>query len=851
MLLNPPKYRRGSALLTAIVSLTVLAVIAALFAPVLITGGRLVAARDDAAHAKTLAQGYFEYATALIYADTFGRDGIAYNNDDGDEGYDWLGDDFGGYTLAQLRDGVEIFNGHSENLSASVRLRIVDHESLANINVHGNFYGPDCTTNVGHGVSPAEIALERAIAAAELPESIFPDEAEAAEAAHKLARQIISSARFYAIPDYFPGGARDRLDNHARKNYLGGADANRTGFAEPHEFTRELNDFADNTTADSGFPSFFAQGPSQERFGLDTELALQYARFYPDDPNTEAGRVEDFARDDRAGRLIEKNRLFLHCLRAVDDDTLKARALFAAVAERVCTFSGDPDVAPDMAWRININDDSAPNIERLYALLQKCDSLNVNEARQVVANLKAYLADSGSKPVESADRSFMGYHGLARFLQFSEVWFSASGSRRTLYVELGNPFLTAPAAEGADNVAIDLSGMEIRLRLVDSGQVYVARLSGAIPRGTAKSGRGCFAFRLGTGPARIPALNFSPALSIDAIDSPEKIESLELWCASGVGNPFPDGPLDRIPWVVLAACSGVSRERIDLLGAAGDLENWAASQASRGQTLTLPNSVALPGSDAVCASYLEIGGDGNRFATVGEFFRLLAIGPSYDPRTGGAFESMADFVEYLSAHREDTKLFCRLSSRDKAMLYDALTSCAPLPEGFVRAEDRFVREGRINVNTALRGTLLALPFVGENYSDSTIDADDLIDEFQGGDPAQDRSDLARYSRLNAWGDPLVPRSRFPNNFDSSPLSRARIEHPEEKEFVPALMQKYLTTRSNVFTVLVEVELRSAAGRVVARERLVGIIDRSRPADANSAVFSPRLRVILRHFLDWD
>jgi len=846
--------RRGSALITAICTISVLAAIVALMVPLALTGARLSTARDDAEHARQMAEGYFEYGLALIYGDTFGDDGVPYNNDRGDEGYDWLDDRFGPYTLCELRDGVVVFNDHTDNgLAAEVRLRIIDHESLANINVHGNFYGPGGTTNVGHGASPAEIALECALASADLPVSIFPDRAEAGEAVRKLARQIISSAHFFNLPGYFPGGERDCIDNHARLDYLSG-DANRTGFAEPNGFSRGLNDFADNTPADAAFPSFFTKGPNQTRFGLQTELAIQYARFYPDNPRTPAGRVEDFARDDRAGKLVEKSRLFLHCLRAVDGDELKARALFAAIAERVSTYSGDPDVQGNLGPRVCVNDPSPENLQRVYEILLRCRDIDPPEARQVVANLRAYLSEGGSSPAGENDLSFMGAVGLSRFPRFSEVFFVAQ--KKTLYIEAANPFLTAPAADGEEDVSIDMRNFELRVKLKGREETFTADLDcdgSVIGRGEPDDGRKVVVYRIGSGSKSIIPLVLVPAVQIDA---PSDIESIELWYRPGVGNPFPDGPIDRIPAFVFENCTSKSNERIDLLASSTDSENWAPSTVSRGHSLRgfssggekSFNSVSVMECDAAGAPYLDIGGDGNRFAGVGEFFKLLAIGPSYNPETGKPFESMAQFVGYLGSHREDAKLYERLGSEDRARLYDALTTFSPLPADYVNGEDRNVREGRININTALRGTLVALPFVAEEADANNIGVDALIYEFQKDEPAGSRSDLLRLPSLNPRVSPLIPQNRFPKNFADNPMARDRANHPEEREFVLGVLENMVTARSNVFTIFVEVELKTSRG-TVAVARLVGVADRSRPADPGAQTFHPRIRVILRHFLE--
>ena len=844
----------GSALITVMCVISVLAAIVALIVPLVLTGAQMTTIRDDSRRARRLAEGYFEYGLALIYADTFGEDAIPYNNDAGDEGYDWPDDGFGPYTLRDLRSGVVVFDGRAEGgLYAKISLRIIDNESLANINVHGNFYGPGGTTGVGHGASPAEIALERALAAAELPETLFPLHEDTGQITRKLARQIISSAHFFGLPEYFPGGGQDRIDNHARMDYL--ADANRTGLAEPNEFAHGLNDFADNTPADSAFPSFLATGPSQIRFGLDTELAIQYARFYPDNPNTPAGRIEDFARDGTAGTLVEKNRLYLHCLRAVDGDKLKARALFAAVAQRVCTFSGDPDVRPDMRFRLCVNDASPENLQQIYEVLLQCESLQPAEARQAVANMKAYLADTGTTPVESGDFSFMGCAGTARFPQFSEFYFVESSE--TLYIEIANPFLTAPAHTGKEDIAIDMHNMELLVKLKDRPETFFADLDregSAIKRGEPDDGRKVLVYRIGPGSGSIIELNLEPSVEIT---SPDEIESIEIRYKSGVSNPFPAGPIDSVIDFVFESCAGNGMERIDLLDSSSNLENWAASVASRGHSIRgfssgakkSFNSISVMECDAASAPYLDFGGDGNRFANPGEFFKLLAVGPSYNPETGEPFDSIVQFVEYLGANREGAKLYNILSARDKAMLYEAFTTFSPLPENYVNAQDRQVREGRININTALRGTLASLPFVAEEGDGNSIGVDGLIAEFQQDAPAESRSDLIRFSSLNPWANPLVPENRFPDNFDENPMPRDRADHPEEREFVLGVLENMITARSNVFTIFVEVDLHTPDGRTVAAARLVGIADRSRPADADAEDFRPRIRVILRQFLE--
>ncbi len=848
--------RRGSALITAVCTISVLAAIVALMVPLALTGARLSTARGDAERVRHLAEGYFEYGLALIYGDTFGGDGVPYNNDGGDEGYDWLDDRFGPYTLRELRSGVVVFDGRTDDgLVTKVSLRIIDHESLANINVHGNFYGPGGTTNVGHGASPAETALERALASVDLPPSIFPERAEAEEAAYKLARQVISSAHFFGLPGYFPGGERDCIDNHARLDYLSGGDANRTGFAEPNEFSRGLNDFADNTPADAAFPSFFTKGPNQTRFGLQTELAIQYARFYPDNPRTPAGRVEDFARDNRAGKFIEKSRLFLHCLRAVNGDELKARALFAATAERVCTFSGDPDVQSNLSPRVCVNDPSPENLQRVYEILLKCRSLEPAEARQVVANLRAYLSCGGSNPAEENDRSFMDAVGLSRFPQFSEVFFVAQ--KKTLYIEVANPFPTAPAADGEEDVAIDMRNVELRVKLKGREETFAADLNydgSVIGRGEPDDGRKVVVYRIGPGSKAIIPLVLVPTVQIDA---PSDIESIELWYRPGAESPFPAGPIDRIPAFVFENCTSKSNERIDLLASSADRENWALSAGSRGHSIRgfssggrkSFNSVSAMECDAAGAPYLDIGGDGNRFANVGEFFKLLAIGPSYNPETGKPFESVVQFVGYLGGHREDAKLYERLGTKDRAFLYDALTTFSPLPADYVDEEDRNVREGRININTALRGTLVALPFVAAKADANNIDVDALIAEFQEDAPAGSRSDLLRLPSLNPRVSPLIPQNRFPKNFADNPMARDRASHPEEREFVTGVLGNMVTARSNVFTIFVEVELKTLRGGTVASARLVGVADRSRPAAPSAQTFHPRIRVILRHFLE--
>ena len=68
-------------------------------------------------------------------------------------------------------------------------------------------------------------------------------------------------------------------------------------------------------------------------------------------------------------------------------------------------------------------------------------------------------------------------------------------------------------------------------------------------------------------------------------------------------------------------------------------------------------------------------------------------------------------------------LFRSLSSlpwTTRKLLYDYATIYSPLPIGNtgafsanVGADDIYVREGKININTASRDVLLALPFVGE------------------------------------------------------------------------------------------------------------------------------------------
>ncbi|RKY26943.1 MAG: hypothetical protein DRP79_04045 [Planctomycetota bacterium] len=852
--------RRGSTLVLAIICIALLAAIAAILVPLALTDSGVVAAGNHRNAARYSAEKYFEYGVSLIYGDTFGEDGTAYNNDSGDEGYDWLEDSFGPYTLRDLRDGVTVFEGRTDDgLTAKVTLRIIDHESLANINVHGNFYGPGGTTNVGQGASTGEIALERALASVELPESIFPDRSEAAEATHKLARQIISSARFFGLPQYFPGGERDRIDNHARLDYLPSADPNRTGFAEANEFSRGLNDFADNTPADSAFPSFFAKGIHQTRFGLDTELAIQYARFYPDDPGTPAGRVEDFARDRNAATLIGKNRLYLHCLRAVGGDELKARALFAAIAERVTTVSGDPDVSAELKPRVCLNDPSQENMERIYKLLkEKCPYLSEGRIRQVTANLKAYLISTGTQPVESFDYSFRETYGLARFPQFSEVYFISR--KKAFYIEIANPFNTRQLdpAVSAKDIAIDMRNMELRVKLRSGPDIYTADLNhpgSYIRRGEPDDPRKTVIYKIGKGSKSIIGLTLEPAVTIE---SPADVEYIELWYKKGVSNPFPDGPLDRIPSFVFDTCTDRSMERIDLLASSQERANWTESVASKKHSLRgyssgedrSFNSVSVMTADMPTAPYLHVGGDGNRFANVGEFFRLLTVGPSYNPDTGKPFDSLMEFVSFIGARREREKLFARLERSERAALYDCLTAFSPLPPEYVNPEDRNVREGRININTACEGVLASLPFVGMKGDKNHIAAYALVREFQDCRPARRRSDLIRLHGLDSGGnDVFIPADRFPANFEENPMPADRADHPEEREFVAGVLENMVTARSNMFTLYVKVDIRSAGGQSLSGARLVGIVDRSRPADPDAVDFRPRLRVIMRHFLD--
>ncbi len=851
---------RGSTLVLAIICIALLAALAAMLVPLALTDSGIVAATNRRNAARHLAAKYFEYGLSLIHHDTFGRDWVPYNNDDGDEGYDWPDDSFGPYTLRELRDGVVVFDGRTDGGPlAKVTLRIIDHESLANINVHGNFYGPGGTTNVGQGASTGEIALERALASADLPASIFPDRSEAVEVAHKLARQIVSSARFFGLPQYFPRGEMDRIDNHARLNYHPDSDPNRTGFAEANEFSRGPNDFADNTQADSAFPSFFAKGRSQTRFGLDTELALQYARFYPDDPATPAGRIEDFARDHNAGRLIEKNRLYLHCLRATDGDQLKARAVFAAIAERVTTVSGDPNVASDLTPRICLNDPSPENIERIYKLLKKkCPYISEGRIRQVTANLKAYLFSTGTQPVESFDYSFRETYGLARFPQFSEVYFISR--KKAFYIEIANPFNTRQLdpTVSAKDIAIDMRNMELRVKLKSGPDIYTADLNHTgsyIRRGEPDDPRKTVIYKIGKGSKSIIGLTLEPAVTIE---SPADVEYIELWYKNGVSNPFPDGPLDRIPSFVFDTCTDRSMERIDLLASSQERANWAESIASKKHSLRgyssgedrSFNSVSVMTADMPMAPYLHVGGDGNRFANVGEFFSLLTVGPSYNPDTGMPFDSLMEFVSFIGARREREKLFARLERSERAALYDCLTAFSPLPSEYVNPEDRNVREGRININTACEGVLASLPFVGIDGDENRIAACDLVREFQDCRPARRRSDLMRLHGLDSGGnDVFIPADRFPANFEEDPMPADRADHPEEREFVTGVLENMVTARSNMFTLYVKVEIRSTGGQLSGEARLVGIVDRSRPADPDAAVFYPRLRVIMRHFLD--
>ncbi len=483
----------------------------------------------------------------------------------------------------------------------------------------------------------------------------------------------------------------------------------------------------------------------------------------------------------------------------------------------------------------NINRDSAQVIYNgLYAALQP--QMGTTAARATAAQLAVNIVDYGDNDANVTTLTPVGGPNAVTYYGFEAQPFISEIGYRIASNDPNNPANNYFAVELANPFDIDIPLAEFHLELRRTDGTIARRVSLGSPYVIAA--RGWFVVgnhnnaltSLGAiGPSRVdPNL----ALAVYRRDpnsppppaSPQYVlqESYDIYLVRTVRTPTPspillDRQIPQAGWFTWSTNRDMDRHYCR------PDDNWNIvyqNMVAAGRTLgrdNVPNGTAR--------NY-NLGGGHRGYATVGDLTRVLKYGPSSDPN---------DMIGLrIAAQPNEGNIRFDVTEDERFNVFQYVTVFDPSRDGIdndlgglVDANDTVTPEwkvpGRININTAPWFVMAQLPWMNPTIARAVASYRDYASGLTS------IAEVMQVAPMHAYAANLDPGDLlgFP---DLTPADGA-VNDFEERDIIFSRISNLVTVRSDVFTAYIVVRL----GQSGPQKRIIAILDRSDVYDVGDKV----------------